>query len=115
VKRQATVLLLVGGFIYALFAVACFRLAAIHDYEAGISVGEGMFTLLGAAALFAAVARSRGRRAMIILLGTMPLVGWFAATPWNSGPPFLVASLLAPALAVAALVRQRQLRLRAQP
>jgi len=87
VKRPANVALLVGGVIYALFAASCFRLAAIHDYEAGISVGEGMFTLLGAAALFAAMTLS-GRRALIVALGTVPLVGWFAATPWNSGPPF---------------------------
>jgi hypothetical protein len=111
VRRQATALLVVGGSVYALFAVACFRLAAIHDYEAGISVGEGMFTLVGAAALFAAVAQHRGR-AIIVLLGTLPLVAWFAATPWNSGPPFLVASLVAPAIAAAAFLRQRQLRLR---
>ena len=75
--------LVVGGAVYALFAVACFRLAAIHDYETGVSVGEGMFTLAGAAALFAAVPQHRGR-AMIVLLGTLPLVVWFAATPWSS-------------------------------
>lgn len=96
----------VGGVVYALFAAACFRLAVIHGYERGISVGEGMFTLVGAAALFAAVMRPRGRAA-IVVLGTVPLVGWFAATPWNSGPPFLVASLVAPAIAVAALLATR--------
>ena len=73
-----------------------------------------MFTLVGAAALFTAVARHRGRAA-IVLLGTVPLVGWFAATPWDSGPPFLITSLGPPLVAVAALLRQRQLRLRAQP
>jgi hypothetical protein len=113
VRRQATALLVVGGSVYALFAVACFRLAAIHDYEAGISLGEGIFTLVGAAALFAAVALHRGR-ATVVLLGTVPLVGWFAATPWNSGPPFLVASVVAPAIAAAAFLRQRHLRLRAR-
>lgn len=112
-SRWAITLLVVGGFVYALFALACFRLAAIHDYEAGISVGEGMFTLVGATALFVAVARRRGRP-IIVLLGTLPLVGWFAATPWNSGPPFLVASLVTPAIAAAAFLRQKQLRLRAR-
>ena len=110
-KGRATVLLVCGGVIYALFAGACFHLAVIHDYEAGVSVGEGMFTLLGATALFAAVARP-GARPLIVVVGTAPLVGWFIATPWNSGPPFLVASLVAPAIAVAALLRQRQLRTR---
>jgi hypothetical protein len=110
-KRRVTVLLVFGGVIYALFAAACFRLAAIHDYEAGVSVGEGMFTLLGATALFAAVARPRARAA-IIVIGTVPLVGWFIATPWNSGPPFLVASLVVPTIAIATFLHQRQLRAR---
>jgi hypothetical protein len=38
------------------------------------------------------------------VLGTVPLVGWFVATPWNSGPPFLVASLVAPLVAIGAWV-----------
>jgi hypothetical protein len=38
-------------------------------------------------------------------------VGWFAATPWNSGPPFLVASLVAPVIATAAFVRQKRPRI----
>jgi hypothetical protein len=42
-----------------------------------------------------------------VILGTLPLVGWFLATPWNSGPPFLVASLVAPCLAVGVLTRNR--------
>jgi hypothetical protein len=41
--------------VYALFAASCFRLAAIHGYERGISIGEGLFTLLGAGAFLAAV------------------------------------------------------------
>jgi hypothetical protein len=110
-KSRAIVPLVCGGVIYALFAAACFHLAAIHDYEAGVSVGEGMFTLLGATALFAAVSRP-GARALIVVVGTVPLVGWFIATPWNSGPPFLVASLVVPTIAAAAFLRQRQLRTR---
>ena len=104
-------MLVCGGVIYVLFAAACFRLAAIHDYEAAVSLGEGMFTLLGATALFAAVARPRAR-SLIVVVGTAPLVGWFIATPWNSGPPFLVASLVAPVIAIAAVGRRRQLRIR---
>ena len=86
-KRPANVALLVGGVIYALFAASCFRLAAIHDYEAGISVGEGMFTLLGAAALFAAMTLS-GRRALIVALGTVPLVGCSRQRPGTPGLSF---------------------------
>ena len=108
-KRQVVRWLVGGGTVYALFAAGCFRLAVVHDWEAGVSVGEGLFTALGAAALFAAVRWPR-RRALIVLLGTVPLVGWFAATPWNSGPPFLVASLVAPAIAGAALVGARRFR-----
>jgi hypothetical protein len=62
--------------------------------------GEGLFTLLGALALLAATVTS-GRRWPIALAGTLPLVGWFIATPYDSGPPFLVASLIAPSAAVA--------------
>ena len=109
--RNERLVCVVGGLIYALFALSCFRLAVIHDYEARVSVGEGTFTLVGAAALFAAVARPRWQAA-IVFLGTVPLVGWFAATPWNSGPPFLVASLVAPAIAAAAFLRQMQMRIR---
>ena len=110
-QRQATVLLLCGGVIYALFAAACFHLAAIHDYEARVSVGEGLFTLMGATALLAAAALARAR-AVIVVLGTVPLVGWFIATPWNSGPPFLVASLVAPVVAAAAFLYHSRLRAR---
>lgn len=110
-KRQATLLLICGGVIYALFAAACFHPAVIHDYEAGVSVGEGMFTLLGATALFVAVTQPRAW-ALVVALGTLPLVAWFIATPWNSGPPFLVASLAAPFIAAAAFLRQRQARIR---
>jgi hypothetical protein len=39
------------------------------------------------------------------VIGTVPLVGWFVVTSWNSGPPFLIASLLAPCVALAALLR----------
>jgi hypothetical protein len=91
--------------VYALFAVSCFRLAAIHGYERGISIGEGLFTLLGAAAFLAAVLLPR-RRVAIVVIGTLPLVGWFLATPWNSGPPFLVASLIAPVVAATFLVHR---------
>jgi hypothetical protein len=112
VRRQATVLLTCGGVIYALFAAGCFHLAVVHDYEAGASVGEGMFTLLGASALFMALSRPRAR-ALIVVVGTVPLVGWFIATPWNSGPPFLLASLVAPVIAAAAFLHQRRIRGRA--
>src|SRR3954470_21719105 len=91
-----------GGLVYAFFAAGCFRLAVEHGYERGVSLGEGSFALLGAAGLFVAVSRSRWR-GLAVPLGTLPLVGWFAATPWNSGPPFLVASLIAPCTAVGVL------------
>jgi hypothetical protein len=106
VRRQATVPLVAAGVVYALFAAGCFRLASIHDYEMGVSVGEGLFTLVGAVAFFVAV-RWQRRWAWIVLVGTLPLVGWFAATPWNSGPPFLVASMIAPVMAVAVVLRMR--------
>jgi hypothetical protein len=96
---------------YALFAVGCFRLAVEHGYERGVSIGEGSFVLLGAAAFFAAASRS-GWQASAVALGTLPLVGWFVATPWNSGPPFLVASLIAPCTAAGVLIRNSVLRTR---
>ena len=65
--RPSNLVLVAGGVIYALFAVSCFRLAVIHGYERGISVGEGMFTLLGAAALFVALTRPRWRAAIVIV------------------------------------------------
>ena len=92
-------LLTAVGIVYAFFAASCFRLALVNGNEVTISVGEGLFTLLGAAALFVAAARRR-ERALSVLVGTLPLVGWFIATPWNSGPPFLIASLLAPVVAL---------------
>ena len=60
--------------------------------------------LLGAAGFLVAAARAR-RQAAAVVLGTLPLVGWFLATPWNSRPPFLIASLVAPCLAVGVLAR----------
>lgn len=112
-RRHAAVALLIGGVVYGLFALACFRLALEHDHDAAVSVGEGAFTVLGAAALFVALARRDGQAA-IVALGTVPLVGWFLATPWNSGPPFLVASLIAPMIAASVLLRGWRLRLRGQ-
>ena len=103
-KRTTRIPLAVAGFVYALFAAGCFRLAVEHGYERGVSVGEGSFVLIGAAGLFVAASRSRWQAAAVAL-GTRPLVGWFVATPWNSGPPFLVASLSAPCIASVALAR----------
>jgi hypothetical protein len=108
-RWKERVLCLAAGVVYAFFAASCFRLAVVNDDEVRVSVGEGMFTLIGAAAFFAAAARSR-RRAAIVFVGTVPLVGWFLATPWNSGPPFLVASLIAPAIAVAVFFHQMRRR-----
>jgi hypothetical protein len=102
VRPATTALLLAAGAVYALFAASCFRLAIEHPWERGVSVGEGLFVLLGAVALFSA-ARPR-HRAAIVLVGTLPLVGWFLATPWNSGPPFLIASLVVPVVAATVLV-----------
>jgi hypothetical protein len=59
-----------------LFASSCFRLVWV-DPGWGLATGEGLFTLLGGVAL----------------------VGWFIATPYNSGPPFLIASLIVPVIA----------------
>jgi hypothetical protein len=89
--------------VYALFAVSCFRLAVVYDDEVAVSIGEGLFTLVGAAALFAAALRPKWQ-ALIVVVGTLPLVAWFAATPWNSGPPFLIASAVAPVIAAAAFL-----------
>jgi hypothetical protein len=100
------ILLAAGAAIYLLFAVSCFRLAWI-DPGWGLAVGEGLFTLLGGGALTAALFIRR-RRALLVFAGTLPLVGWFVATPYNSGPPFLVASLIAPV--IAALVGAVELR-----
>jgi hypothetical protein len=104
VKRRTRISLAVAGLIYALFAAGCFRLAVQHGWERGVSIGEGSFVLLGAAAFFVAASRSRWQ-ASAVALGTLPLVGWFVATPWNSGQPFLVAALIAPSIAATVLVR----------
>ena len=98
--------LVAAGLVYALFAAGCFRLAVEHGYERGVSIGEGSFVLLGAAAFFVAASRS-GWQASAVALGTLPLVGWFIATPWNSGPQFLVASLIAPCFAAGFVIRSR--------
>ena len=95
------VLTAVAALIYVFFAVSCFRLAWIYPDERGLSIGEGLFTVLGGIALIAALFVQR-RQTLLILAGTLPLVGWFIATPYNSGPPFLVASLIAPAIATLA-------------
>jgi hypothetical protein len=47
-----------------------------------------------------------------VAIGTLPLVGWFLATPWNSGPPFLIASVFAPCIALAALMSDGFTRIR---
>ena len=92
------VLTAAAALIYVFFAVSCFRLAWIYPDERGLSIGEGLFTLLDGIALIAALIVQR-RQALLVVAGTLPLVGWFVATPYNSGPPFLVASLIAPAIA----------------
>jgi hypothetical protein len=99
----------VAGVVYALFAAGCFRLAVEHGYERAVSVGEGSFVLLGAAGFFRR--RVSGEvAAAAMALATLPLVGWFVATPWNSGPPFLVASLIAPCIACVVLARDSFVR-----
>ena len=108
-KPKTRLPLAVAGLVYALFAAGCFRLAVEHRYERGVSIGEGSFVLLGAAAFFVAASRSRWQAATVAL-GTLPLVGWFVATPWNSGPPFLVASLIAPCVAAGFLARNSVMR-----
>lgn len=109
-KPNTRILLAAAGLVYALFAAGCFRLAVEHGYERGVSIGEGSFVLLGAAGFFVAASRANWQ-AMAVALGTLPLVGWFVATPWNSGPPFLVASLIAPCLAACVLARNRVRRI----
>ena len=110
-RPRTRILLATAGFVYALFAAGCFRLAVEHGYERGVSIGEGSFVLLGAAAFFVAASRSEWQAAAVAL-GTLPLVGWFLATPWNSGPPFLVASLIAPCIAIGVLALQSVTRTR---
>jgi len=89
-----------AGLVYLLFAGACFHLIG-RDNAPGLALGEGLFTLLGALGLAAAVV-ARSRRWVIVLATTLPLVGWFLATPYNSGPPFLIASLVVPVVALTA-------------
>jgi hypothetical protein len=89
-----------AALIYLLFAVACFHLIG-RDDAPGLALGEGLFTMLGAVGLAVAVVARRWRWA-IALAATLPLVGWFVATPYNSGPPFLVASLIVPTAALTA-------------
>jgi len=104
VEPKTRIPLAAAGLVYALFASGCFRLAVEHGYERGVSIGEGSFVLLGAAAFFVAASRSKWQ-ASTVAIGTLPLVGWFVATPWNSGSPFLVASLVAPCVAAGVLIR----------
>jgi hypothetical protein len=109
VKPKTRISLAAAGLVYTLFAAGCFRLAVEHGYERGISIGEGSFVLLGAAGFFFSASHSKWRAATVAL-GTLPLVGWFLATPWNSGPPFLVASLIAPCIAIGVVIRNRVMR-----
>jgi hypothetical protein len=109
-RRGYRWVLIVAAAVYLLFAVSCFRLAVVDTFDKGVSVGEGLFTLLGATAL-AAAAFVPKHAALVALAGTIPLIGWFAATPWNSGPPFLVASLVVPAVSVAVIVCTERQRL----
>jgi hypothetical protein len=104
VKPNARLSLAAAGLVYTLFALGCFRLALEHGYERGVSIGEGSFVLLGAAAFFVAASRSKWQ-AEAVAVGTLPLVAWFVATPWNSGLPFLAASLIAPCIAAGVLTR----------
>jgi hypothetical protein len=73
--------------IYLLFAGACFHLIG-RDDAPWLALGEGLFTLLGAIGLACAAIAAPRRRPMIVLAGTLPLVGWF-----------VVASLITPAVA----------------
>jgi hypothetical protein len=111
VKPRTRISLAAAGLVYALFAAGCFRLAVEHGYERRFSIGEGSFVLLGATAFFFSASRSNWH-ASAVAFGTLPLVGWFLATPWNSGPPFLVASLIARCIAAGVLVRNSVMRTR---
>jgi len=91
VKPKTRIPLAAVGLVYVLFAAGCLRLAVEHSYERGVSIGEGSFVLFGAAAFFFAASRS-SRQASAVAVGTLPLVGWFVATPWNSGQPSLRSS-----------------------
>src|SRR3954467_15725534 len=89
----------VAAVIYLLFAVACFRLIWIDDAW-DLALGEGFFTLLAGAGLLWATFGRRWRAVAAFLAG-IPLVVWFVETPFNSGPPFLYASLVVPAVSLA--------------
>src|SRR3954452_20043941 len=84
--------------IYILFAVACFRLIWV-DEAWDLALGEGLFTLLAGFGLLWA---TFGRRRAAFAAG-VPLVVWFVETPFNSGRPFLYASLVVPAAALASM------------
>jgi hypothetical protein len=95
---------IVAAVVYLLFAGACFHLIG-RDNAPGLALGEGLFTLFGGLALVWGVFDPR-RAPAVVLAGTVPLVGWFIATPYNSGPPFLVASVVVPAAACVVGVRR---------
>ena len=71
-----------------LFAAGCFRLAVEHGYERGVSIGEGSFVLLGAAAFFGAASRSRWQAAAVAL-GTLPLSAGSSRLRGTRGDRFL--------------------------
>jgi hypothetical protein len=50
VKPTTRTPLAAAGLVYALFAAGCFHLAVENAWERGVSIGEGSFVLLGAAA-----------------------------------------------------------------
>src|SRR3954447_6269609 len=87
--------------IYILFAVACFRLIWV-DEAWDLALGEGLFTLLAGIGLLWATFGRRWR-ALAAFAAGVPLVVWFVETPFNSGRPFLYASLVVPAAALASM------------
>src|SRR4051794_9058202 len=101
----------VAAVIYLLFAVACFRLIWV-DEAWDLALGEGLFTLLAGAGLLWATFGRRWR-ALAAFAAGVPLVVWFAETPFNSGPPFLYASLVVPAAALACMAAASAKRTRA--
>src|SRR5207248_3386465 len=64
-RSKTRIPLAMAGLVYALFAAGCFRLAVEHGYERGVSIGEGSFVLLGAAAFFVAASRSKWQAAAV--------------------------------------------------
>ena len=70
-KPTTRIPLAAAGLVYALFAAGCFRLAVEHGYERGVSIGEGAFVLLGAAAFFISATRSKWL-APAVVIGTLP-------------------------------------------